>query len=70
MSRFGIYPSDAKQLHDCFLDWKRNYQSQHVRFGQYMYNMYVHDGKPWPELFYAEEFLKAYDLVTREIYGE
>jgi predicted NAD-dependent protein-ADP-ribosyltransferase YbiA (DUF1768 family) len=62
-SRFRDYPKTQNELYICFHNWMST--DKILRFGQYMYNNFVHDGEPWPELFYMEESRKAYYFISK-----
>lgn len=40
-------------------EWERSENAVYQRFGQWVYNTYVKDSKPWPNLFYAEGVSRA-----------
>ena len=75
-SRFGHYPSNNAELHNCWLYWNRErskYLKGHphdaagkLRFGQFLFNSYVHDDQPWPELFYRD-WMDAYCLAAEHL---
>ena len=60
-------------LHNAWLLWNkdRNPNSERnkrdLRFGQWLYNNYCHDGNPWPSLFYIEKAAEAYNMAYLHI---
>jgi len=44
------------------------FYSEHLRFGQYMFNKYYcHSIERWPKLFYEEDAVKAFELLEQRI---
>lgn len=63
--RFGNYPKTVAELDVCRrIYYKNNYPT---RFGQWLYNAYVNDGKSWPELFHETDANRAYAIAVNEI---
>ena len=63
MSRIKM---DFRVVEASFRMWKYDYQKS-LRFGQFFYNRFVEDGKPWPELFYSEDPEEAKTIIYNEI---
>lgn len=59
MTEGGVSP-----LHVVLLEYYRTGANKTLRFGQFFYNRYIHDGKPWPELFYERDMNKAVAMVA------
>lgn len=66
--RFNNYPKTAGELSQCLMIYHTNKYPQ--AFGKWLYNAYVTDGQPWPELFYETDIKKAYTIALDEILGE
>ena len=45
------------------LEYYRSGAHKSQRFGQFYYNRYIHDGKPWPELFYETDAAKCIEMI-------
>lgn len=63
--RFGNYPKTPGDLSACLIMYNVNKYPQ--RFGQWLYNAYVYDNAPWPELFYETDVKEAYSIALDEI---
>lgn len=46
------------------LEYYRSGADKTQRFGQFYYNRYIHDGQPWPELFYETDNAKAIEMIV------
>ena len=64
--RFGDYPKTVGQLSDCLIEYCED-EHNPQRFGQWLYNKYVRDAKPWTELFYETDVKEAYVIAMNEI---
>jgi hypothetical protein len=47
-------------------EWERSENAVYQRFGQWVYNTYVKDNKPWPDLFYAVGIGQALSLIEHD----
>lgn len=53
-----------------YTTWRTNGGvKQAERFGQRIWNLYGAPGVAWPELFYADNALEVYSMLSAEIYG-
>lgn len=73
MNKSRVNIEDAQHLNLTLMTWQMGVKNRissayQQRFGQYVFNNYVNDGKPWQTLFYETDTDKAYDMVLRDIY--
>jgi len=68
MRRFPL-TFTVEDLNEAWSDWRRN-DDNVLRFGQYLYNKHINDGKAWPELFHERNPYTAYNLAFADIHGE
>lgn len=62
-SRFGHLT--VSDLHSYWLQWQQSNKIE--RFGQFLFNRTVHDGEPWPDLFYCRDPEIAYSMAMEHI---
>lgn len=67
-NRFGEYLTDSTDLFIIWIRWNQT-QRPRQRFGQFVINNCLHDGKPWPELWYETDSAKAYNMIAEHILG-